>query len=127
MSSLTGANTFKVQIKSLWFAQTTKLFVISASPRSFASAGTCHADPVGVVSFSLLQTGLIASPPAWSVALCFLAPPLPDILLAVPGTLLHEVLLAQRYSPDSVALHSKLTSEHPKERICSKGEHILPK
>ncbi|KAJ9084689.1 hypothetical protein DSO57_1021721 [Entomophthora muscae] len=53
--------------------------------------------------------------------------PLQDILLSLPGTLFHDVLLAQFFSPDGMTLHSKLTPEHPKEEICSKGNHSLPK
>ncbi|KAJ9062297.1 hypothetical protein DSO57_1012092 [Entomophthora muscae] len=60
------------------------------------------------------------SPLTQVVGLCSLAPPQQDILLALPGTLLHDVLLAQFSSPDSMALLSKLTPEHPKE-----GTYVL--
>ncbi|KAJ9066337.1 hypothetical protein DSO57_1010548 [Entomophthora muscae] len=52
--------------------------------------------------------------------LCYLAPFQQDILLALPGTLLHNVLLAQRSFLDGMTLHSKLTFKHPKE-----GSYVL--
>ncbi|KAJ9055755.1 hypothetical protein DSO57_1000614 [Entomophthora muscae] len=55
------------------------------------------------------------SPPTQVVGLCSLAPPQQDIPLALPGTLLHDVLLAQHSSPDVMVLLSKLTPEHLKE------------
>ncbi|KAJ9084492.1 hypothetical protein DSO57_1023812 [Entomophthora muscae] len=59
-------------------------------------------------------------PPTQVVGICSLAPPQQDILLALPGTLLHDVILTQRSSLDSIALLSKLTPEHLKE-----GAYIL--
>ncbi|KAJ9050213.1 hypothetical protein DSO57_1016541 [Entomophthora muscae] len=59
------------------------------------------------------------------VGLCSLASPQQDIPLALPGTLLHDVLLAQRSSPDGMALLSKLTPEHPKEGAYTLKESIV--
>ncbi|KAJ9073070.1 hypothetical protein DSO57_1020366 [Entomophthora muscae] len=54
-------------------------------------------------------------PPTQPVGLCSLAPPQQEILLALPGTLLHDVLMAQCSSLDGMALLSKLTPEHTKK------------
>ncbi|KAJ9061615.1 hypothetical protein DSO57_1018779 [Entomophthora muscae] len=62
----------------------------------------------------------VTLPPTQVVGLCSLAPPQQDIPLALPGTLLHDVLLAQHSSPDSMILLSKLTPEHP-----NKGAYVL--
>ncbi|KAJ9071496.1 hypothetical protein DSO57_1036308 [Entomophthora muscae] len=73
-----------------------------------------------VVSSPPLGTNHAAFPLVQLDALCSLASPLPDIPLSLPGTLLHDMLLAQCSTPDSLALHSKLTPENPKE-----GAYIL--
>ncbi|KAJ9080577.1 hypothetical protein DSO57_1023404 [Entomophthora muscae] len=59
------------------------------------------------------------------VGLFSLAPSQQDIPLALPGTLLHDVLLAQRSSPDGMALLFKLTPEHPKEGVYVLKESIV--
>ncbi|KAJ9068486.1 hypothetical protein DSO57_1028214 [Entomophthora muscae] len=61
---------------------------------------------------SLLPT-LGDSPPTQVTGLCSLASSQQDILLALPGNLLHYVLLAQLSSLDGMTLLSKLTPEHP--------------
>ncbi|KAJ9076695.1 hypothetical protein DSO57_1023896 [Entomophthora muscae] len=64
-------------------------------------------------------------PPTQVVGLCSLVPPQQDILLALPGTLLHDVLLARSSSPDSMVFLSKLTPEHPKEGTYTLKESIV--
>ncbi|KAJ9075895.1 hypothetical protein DSO57_1031306 [Entomophthora muscae] len=60
------------------------------------------------------------SSPTQVGGLCSLAPPQQDIPPVLSGTLLHDVLLAQCSSLESMALLFKLTPEHPKE-----GAYIL--
>ncbi|KAJ9064600.1 hypothetical protein DSO57_1028843 [Entomophthora muscae] len=65
-------------------------------------------------------------PPTQVVGLCSLTPPpQQDILLALPGTFLHDVLLAQCSSLDSMVLLCKLMSEHPKEGAYALKESIV--
>ncbi|KAJ9071965.1 hypothetical protein DSO57_1032072 [Entomophthora muscae] len=73
--------------------------------------------------FLLLLTPV--DPPTKAAGLCSLTPSYQDILLALPGNLLYNVLLAQRSSPDGMALLSKLTPEHPKEDAYTLKESIV--
>ncbi|KAJ9048531.1 hypothetical protein DSO57_1034258 [Entomophthora muscae] len=63
--------------------------------------------------------------PTQVVSLCSLVPPQQNILLALPETLFHDVLLAQCFSSDGVVLLSKLTPEHPKEDVYVLKESIF--
>ncbi|KAJ9063916.1 hypothetical protein DSO57_1035943 [Entomophthora muscae] len=64
-------------------------------------------------------------PPTQAVGLCPLAPPQQDIPLALPGYLLHNVLMVQHSSTDIMVLLSKLTPEHPKEGTYTLKESIV--
>ncbi|KAJ9088937.1 hypothetical protein DSO57_1018047 [Entomophthora muscae] len=85
----------------------------------------CDSHPCipGTPPSPLLTSG--DSPLTQVVGLCYIAPPQQDILLALPGNLLHNVLLAQHFSLDSKALLSKLTLEHPKEGVYVLKESIV--